>query len=134
MSILRKCDYCERDEADVPLAFVQHYRILPTRPAPNNFPNGARTFDLCKECIGIITSVAASESVPAPRDAEPLRAAMRGGPVMVTDGKGKTRIVRERNRAGRCTSYSKSKCRCIWDEGHDGSHNAANGQRWASNL
>jgi hypothetical protein len=134
VSITRTCDYCQKPEVD--LGFVQHYRILPTRPAPHGFTAGARTFDLCNGCVELITSPATMESVPPVKDEEPLRFAGRNGPVLVTDGKGNTRVVRDRNRPGRCTSKAVSTAknggaRCIWDEGHDGQHKAANGQHWS---
>jgi hypothetical protein len=134
VSITRICDYCQKPEAEA--GFVQHYRVLPTRPAPTGFAAGARAFDLCCECVELITSPATVETVAPVKDEEPLRFAERGGPVLVTDGKGNTRVIRERNRPGRCTSKAKSTAknggaRCVWDEGHTGQHKAANGQHWS---
>lgn len=134
MSITRKCDYCLKDESLA--GFVQHYRILPTRPAPAGFTMGARAFDLCDECVQLITSPATIESIPVTKE-EPLRFATRGGPVLVTDGKGETRVIRERNRPGRCKAKAIQRngepgARCLWDEGHTGDHKAANGQHGLS--
>lgn len=137
MAITHRCDYCEKEEAEV--GFVQHFSAVPKRRLDGSSfaARGVRVLDLCGECANLLTRPAEGSerytgpSAPPPKPApEPQPAAAQ--PIVVIDGNGHRKINRIRNRPGRCVAYHpKSKSRCFWDAlpPHD-VHEAANGQRW----